>query len=109
MSKLKNLSDAEFDDTLAAATNPVLVDFSATWCGPCKALTPTIEAIANEYAGKMDVYKVDIDEAESATARFGIASVPTVVFFRNGKEVDRFLGALDPRTVKQRVERVLGA
>lgn len=109
MGNVKNLTDSDFDTTIEAASLPVLVDFSASWCGPCKALAPTIESVAAEYAGKMDFYKVDIDDAESAAARYGIASVPTCVFLRDGKEVDRFLGNLDQRSVKQRVDRVLGS
>lgn len=108
MGNVKNLTDSEFDATIQASKLPVLVDVSATWCGPCKALAPTIDKVAGDYSGKLDVYKVDIDQAEGAAARFGIASVPTCVFLRDGKEVDRFLGALDLRSVKQRVDRVLG-
>ena len=109
MGKVKSLTDSDFDSTIGTARNPVLIDFSASWCGPCKALAPTIETVATDYAGKIDVYQVDIDEAESAASRYGIASVPTCVFLRDGKEVDRFLGALDLRSVKQRVDRVLAS
>ena len=101
------LSDADFKSTLAAATTPVLVDFSASWCQPCKALAPTIDKVAEEYDGKMAVYKVDIDNAQETASNFGIMSVPTCIFFRDGKEVDRFMGNADLRTVKSHVERVL--
>ena len=101
------LKDANFQQTLQTAKVPVLVDFSATWCGPCKALAPTIDKVAGEYKGKMDVYKVDIDNAQDLAASLGIQSVPTCVFFKNGKEVDRFTGAVDLPTVKTHVDRVL--
>ena len=81
------LNDADFKSTLESAGTPILVDFSATWCAPCKALAPTIDAVADEYAGKMAVYKVDIDNAQETAASYGIMSVPTCIFFRDGKVV----------------------
>lgn len=102
------LNDKNFQSTLQSAKNPVLVDFSASWCQPCKALAPTIDKVAGEYKGRMDVYKVDIDNAQEAASTFGIMSVPTCIFFRDGKEVDRFMGNADLRTVKGHVDRVLG-
>lgn len=102
------LSDANFQKTLQSAKVPVLVDFSASWCQPCKALAPTIDKVATEYKGKMDVYKIDIDSAQDAASTFGIMSVPTCIFFKDGKEVDRFTGNLDLRSVKGHVDRVLG-
>ncbi|MFM1872688.1 MAG: hypothetical protein RL398_2110 [Planctomycetota bacterium] len=105
---VKELSDDSFQSTLQNAKTPVLVDFSATWCQPCKALAPTIDKIAGEYQGKLEVYKVDIDSAPDATSSLGIMSVPTCVFFRDGKELDRFTGNADLRTVKAHVDRVIG-
>lgn len=107
MSKIKELTDAEFEKALQSAELPILVDFSATWCGPCKALAPTIDAVAEEYDGKLSVFKVDIDEAPDAAAHFGIRGVPTCIFFKGGREVDRFVGSQDLRAVKERVEKVL--
>ncbi|MBZ0151352.1 MAG: thioredoxin [Planctomycetes bacterium] len=102
------LTDSTFQSTLQSAKRPVLVDFSASWCQPCKALAPTIDKVAGEYTGKLDVYKVDIDNAQEVAASFGIMSVPTCIFFRDGKEVDRFMGNADLRTVKSHVDRVVG-
>ena len=101
------LTDSDFKSTLESADTPVLVDFSASWCQPCQALAPTIDKVAGEYEGKMAVYKVDIDNAQETAASFGIMSVPTCIFFRDGKEVDRFMGNADLRTVKSHVDRVL--
>ena len=101
------LTDTDFKNTLEAAQTPILVDFSASWCQPCKALAPTIDKVAGDYEGKMAVYKVDIDNAQETAASFGIMSVPTCIFFRDGKEVDRFMGNADLRTVKGHVDRVL--
>jgi len=101
------LTDADFKSTLDTAQTPILVDFSASWCGPCKALAPTIDKVAGDYDGKLQVFKVDIDNAPESAASFGIMSVPTCIFFRDGKEVDRFMGNADLRTVKGHVDRVL--
>jgi thioredoxin 1 len=107
MANVQELNDQSFADSLRADATPVLVDFSATWCAPCKALAPTIDAVANEYSGRLRVYKVDIDQAADTAAQFGVSSVPTCIFFRDGKEVDRFIGNQDLRSVRQRIEKVL--
>lgn len=107
MSKVPELSDSDFKTTLQNAKTPVLVDFSATWCGPCKALAPTIDKVAADYAGKLAVYKVDIDAASDTASSFQIQSVPTCIFFKNGKEVSRFYGNQDLRAVKTHVDKVL--
>ena len=107
MSNVQDLQDDNLETTLQSSDTPVLIDFSATWCQPCKALAPTIEAVADEYNGRLAVYKVDIDQAPNAAGHFGIQGVPTCIFFRGGKEVDRFSGNQDLRTVKDRVEKVL--
>ena len=101
------LTDSDFKSTFESASTPILVDFSATWCGPCKALAPTIDKVADDYDGKMSVYKVDIDKAPETAASFGIMGVPTCIFFRDGKEVDRFTGNVDMRTIQEHIERVL--
>ena len=107
MSNVKELTDAEFEATLESSDLPVLVDFSATWCQPCKMLAPTIDTVAQDYSEKLSVFKVDIDDAPDAAAHFGIRGVPTVIFFKGGREVDRFVGNLDLRAIKERVEKVL--
>ena len=107
MSKVQELSDTEFEKAIQSSSVPVLVDFSAKWCQPCKALAPTVEAIAEEFDGKLKVFKVDIDDAPDIAGHYGIRGVPTCIFFRDGQEKDRFSGALDYRSVKERVEKVL--
>lgn len=107
MSKVTELSDSDFKNALLLAKTPVLVDFSATWCGPCKALAPTIDKVATDYVGKLAVFKVDIDAASETAAGFQIQSVPTCIFFKNGKEVSRFYGNQDLRAVKLAVDKVL--
>ncbi len=107
MSTVKELSDSDINDVVNQAEVPVLIDFSATWCGPCKALAPTIDKVAAEYGDRLAVYKVDIDQAPNATVNFGVRAVPTCLFFRGGEVVDRFQGNLDLRHVKEMVDKVL--
>jgi thioredoxin 1 len=107
MAKVTELTDGNFKSALDGARTPVLVDFSASWCGPCKALAPTIDKVAAEYSGKLEVYKVDIDNAQETAATFGIMQVPTCIFFKSGKEVDRFYGNMDLRAVKGHVDKVI--
>jgi thioredoxin 1 len=107
MSNVQELTDADFASMTSKAQVPVLVDFSATWCQPCKTLAPTIDAVADEYQGKLDVFKVDIDKAQETAAHFGIQGVPTCVFLKDGREVDRFSGVQDLRSVKDRIDKVL--
>jgi thioredoxin 1 len=109
MSKVKELDDTNFTKTLQGSDVPVLVDFSATWCQPCKMLAPTIDAVSVEFDGRLRVYKVDIDKSPDTTTHFGIQGVPTCILFRAGKEVDRFMGNQDLRSVRDRVTKVLGA
>ena len=109
MSQDQDLNDSNFESALNKAEGPVLVDFSATWCQPCKALAPTIDAVAKEYNGKLEVYKIDIDNAPDTATHFGISGVPTCIFFSGGKELERFQGNRDLRFVKELVEKVLVA
>ena len=92
MTQLVHVSDANFVETIEKGSKPAVLDFGATWCGPCKALEPTITALAAEYGDKITVAKVDVDESQQVALRFGIMAVPTVIFFKGGKEVYRFSG-----------------
>lgn len=107
MADVSKLTDSDFEPTVRESTTPVLVDFSATWCQPCKALAPTIEAVAGEYEGRLSVFNVDVEEAQETAGQFGIVGVPTCVIFKEGKEVDRFQGNQDITAVRERVEKVL--
>ena len=92
---LKHLKTAEFD--AAVETAPLaMVDFWASWCGPCKMLSPLVEALAEQYDGKVLVAKVNVDEEPDLAARFGVMSIPTVVFLKNGREFDRKVGVMPP-------------
>ena len=87
------LSSAEFNDKVLGGTGKVLVDFFATWCGPCRMIAPAIEEIAQEKAGEVEVYKIDIDQSPDVARQFGIRGVPTLMVFEDGKPVNQMVGA----------------
>ncbi|WP_227430904.1 thioredoxin [Psychrobacter sp. I-STPA6b] len=91
-----NTTDANFDQDVLQADLPVLVDFWATWCGPCKAIAPILEDLAEEYAGKVQIVKVDVDNNPQSASRFGIRNIPTLFVFKNGEKVDAITG-LQPK------------
>lgn len=100
-------TDANFQSEVLEADQPVLVDFSATWCGPCKQLNPIIEELAGEYSGRVKIGKVDIDDNQEVAARLGIMSVPTVVLFKGGRRVETIVG-LSPKAVyKKKLDELL--
>ena len=95
-----HLNQAGFDKAIPEA--PIaMVDFWAGWCGPCKMLAPVIESLGEQYADKVLVGKVDVDEEGTLAARYGVMSIPTVIFFQNGKEVDRKVGVMPPEAYTQ--------
>jgi thioredoxin 1 len=107
MSNVAKLTDEDFETTIQNSEVPVLVDFSATWCQPCKQLAPTIDAVAGEYETRLRVFNVDVEEAQGTATHFGITGVPTCLLFKEGKEVDRFQGNQDISAVRERVEKLM--
>lgn len=89
---VQSFTDANFESDVLKSAAPVLVDFTATWCGPCKALAPIVEKLADEYEGKIRVGKLDIDDAPQTAAKYGVRSVPTVMVFKNGQKVAQHVG-----------------
>jgi thioredoxin 1 len=102
-----HVSDEEFEQTVLKAEKPVLVDFWAPWCGPCKMIAPAVEELAKEYDGKAIVAKVNTDEHPLWASRFGIMGIPTLIVFHGGKEVDRVVGAVRKEVLKGKLEKVL--
>ena len=88
-----NLSDATFDETIAGADTPVLVDFWAEWCGPCKMIAPTLAEIASEQKGKLAIGKLNVDDNPDTARRFDLMSIPTLLVFKDGQQVKRLVGA----------------
>ncbi|MBI2391375.1 MAG: thioredoxin [Deltaproteobacteria bacterium] len=88
-----HLNDLNFQKEVLESDKPVLVDFTATWCGPCRAIAPMVDELANETVGTYKVAKLDIDEAPATAAKFGIRGVPTLLAFKGGKEIARHVGA----------------
>lgn len=91
-----NATDATFEQEVLNADLPVLVDFWATWCGPCQAIAPTLEALADEYQGKVKIVKVDVDANPQSASQYGIRSIPTLFVFEDGEKVDMVMG-LQPK------------
>jgi len=103
------VSDADFDQEVLRSEQPVLVDFWAGWCGPCKAIAPYVDSVAEAYAGKLKVAKVDVDRNGSAPSRYGIRGIPALLFFKNGKVADQMVG-LPPNpaaVIEEKVKRLL--
>jgi thioredoxin 1 len=98
------LTDSNFDAEVSKSTQPVLVDFGATWCGPCKALAPIVEKLADESVGKYKICKLDIDEAPEVTAKFGVRGVPTVIVFKNGERSAQHVGLTNKENLVRMLE-----
>lgn len=96
---------ASFEEKVLKSEVPVLVDFWATWCRPCLAIGPSIEELATEFGDKASVYKVDVDENGDIATNYGIMSIPALLVFKNGQEVDRMVGALPKDDIKAMVEK----
>ena len=100
MSSVLSSTDETFDADVLEADVPVLVDFWATWCGPCKAIAPHLDALAKEYEGKLKVVKVEADKESETANRFGVTALPTLILFKNGKQMKKHVGAINLAKLK---------
>lgn len=91
---IKHITDASFDAEVLKSSTPVLVDFWAEWCGPCKAIAPILEEVSKEYAGKLQIAKLDVDNNQATPAQFGIRGIPTLILFKDGQVAAQKVGAL---------------
>lgn len=101
------LSDSVFESEVLGSDTPVLVDFWAPWCGPCKAIAPTVSKISQDFAGRLKVGKLNVDENNETSVKFGIRSIPTLLIFKNGEIVDQIIGAVSQEEIEQSINKVL--
>lgn len=101
------VTDASFDQEVMKSSLPVVVDFWAPWCGPCKMIAPVLEELAEEYAGRVKIVKLNTDENQNTAAQYGIQGIPTLLFMKNGKEMDKLVGAAPKPRLKSKIEELL--
>jgi thioredoxin 1 len=102
------LQDATFEKEVLKSDVPVLVDFWAVWCGPCKAIAPTVDELAKQYKGKVKVAKMDVDEHQQVPQQYGIRSIPTLLVFKGGRVVDTIVGAVPKAKLEESLKKALG-
>lgn len=107
MSYVIAVNDDNFQSEVIESEQPVLVDFSAEWCGPCKQLAPLVEELAKAYDGRLKVAKVDVEESQKTAMKYGILSVPTLLFLRKGKVADQLVGNHSRQVLEERIAKVL--
>lgn len=101
-------TDANFEDEVLNSDQPVLVDFWATWCGPCRTIAPTIEKLAADYDGRAKVVKLDVDNNPQTAMKYGIRSIPSLLFFKDGKPVDQMVGVVPERVLADKLDTLAG-
>jgi len=104
---VKEITDSNFESEVVQSTTPVLVDFSAEWCGPCKKLAPVVADLAREYQGRLKVGHIDVEVSPATAAQFGVMSVPTLIFFKGGRPADQLIGAVSRQTLDQAIQKVI--
>ena len=103
------VTESTWEDSVLNSELPVLVDFWAEWCGPCKMIAPAVHDLALEYGGKLNVAKLDVDNSPNIAMQYGIRSIPALIFFKEGKPVDQVIGAMPKGALKRKIDSVLGS
>jgi thioredoxin 1 len=106
-SGLVHVNDKNFDSEVLHADLPVLVDFWATWCGPCRSISPIVEELAKEFSGKVKVTKLNVDESPATPSQYGVRGIPTLILFKGGKILDQIVGAVPKARLKALIEKAL--
>jgi thioredoxin 1 len=106
-SAVLEVNDATFDKDVLQSEQPVLVDFWAVWCGPCKAIAPIVDDLATTYAGKLKVVKVNVDQNGATPSRYGIRGIPALLFFKGGKVADQIVGYVPREVIEEKANRIL--
>ena len=101
-------TDSNFDAEVVKSGVPVLVDFWAEWCGPCRLMSPILDELAPAYAGKLKIGKLNVDENQNTPSTLGIMNIPTMIVFKGGKEIDRIIGAMPKGDLQKKIDKVLG-
>lgn len=104
---ISNVTDSTFEEAVLKSSTPALIDFWATWCAPCKAIAPLVDQIAGEYAGKIKVCKMNVDENPSTPGKYGVRGIPTLILFKDGKVVDQLVGAVPKAQIAALVNKAL--
>jgi thioredoxin 1 len=104
---VKDVLDSTFEQDVLSSSQPVLVDFWAEWCAPCRMLAPTVEAVAEKYLGQAKVYKLNVDDNPMTAQRYGIKGIPTLIVFKDGKEQERIVGATSQQTIARMLESLI--
>lgn len=107
MADLLQVTDANFDEEIVKAGIPAMVDFWAEWCGPCKMVGPTVEALAKEYEGKIKIAKMNVDENRETPAKFGIRNIPTLILFKDGEVAQTIIGAQTKSRLEEELKKLL--
>ncbi len=101
------VTDATFDEQVLQSEQPVLVDFWAVWCGPCKAIAPIVDSLAASYAGKLKVAKVNVDQNSATPSRYGVRGIPALLFFKGGKVADQIVGYVPQEAIDEKIQKLL--
>jgi len=104
---VKEVKDQNFEEEILKSELPVLVDFWAPWCGPCHMVSPVVEKLSESYSGKFKFCKVNVDEAQITASKYGIMSIPTLMFFKNGEVVDKIVGAVPETVIQPKIDEIL--
>ena len=102
-----HFSDADFEEKVLKGPIPVLVDFSAEWCGPCRMAAPIIDELADVYTGKVTIGKLDVDESQETAAKYGVMSIPTAIMFKDGKEIERKVGFAGKSGYEEMIKKII--